>query len=312
MLATPVEAVPPGPGWQHEVKWDGMRALVEVRGSTVRVFSRTEREVTPAFPELCGPDSGITGYADLLLDGEVVVMGPDGRPSFATLAERFHLTDAAAAARMAVAAPVCLMVFDVLRAMNRPTTAMRLSDRRHLVEGLGLSGPHVRTPPVFDDGAALITATAQHRFEGVVSKRLGSTYQPGRRSGDWRKTVHRATGSFVVCGWLPERTSSRLGSVHLATPTASGGLAYRGLVGSGLAGRAGESLRAQLVALGVDNSPFTDPVPPEALRDAHWVRPELIADIEFHGVTAGERLRQPTWRGLRADLTTADLIELEG
>lgn len=312
MLATPVEAVPPGPGWQHEVKWDGMRVLVEVRDATVRVFSRTERDVTAAFPELRSPTSGIAEYADLLLDGEVVVMGPDGRPSFAALAERFHLTDEAAAARMAVSAPVCLMVFDVLRAMDRPTMAMPLSDRRQLVEGLGLTGPHVRTPPVFDDGAALIAATAQHRFEGVVSKRLGSTYQPGRRSGDWRKTVHRATGSFLVCGWLPERTSSRLGSVHLATPTADGGLAYRGLVGSGLAGRAGESLREQLRALAQDVSPFTDPLPPEALRGVHWVRPELVADVEFHGITAGDRLRQPTWRGLRADLSAADLIELEG
>lgn len=307
MLATPADTMPTGSQWCHEIKWDGMRVLAHVTGDRLRLTSRTERDVSVAFPELTGAGAGLVGYDDLLLDGEAVVLR-DGRPSFAALADRFNIADAATAHRLAAAAPVTFMAFDVLRAMGTPTTGMPWHQRRQLLDGLGLNTRWVQTPPVFDDGAHLLAATADQGLEGVVSKRRGSTYQSGRRSLDWRKTVHRRTDSFVVCGWLPEKdNTNRLGAVHLATPAPDGRLIFRGRVGSGLAGRSGEDLLDRLRPLRSPRPEFTGPVPPEATRGATWVAPDIVADVEFLGVTEGGQLRQPSWRGIRHDLTVQDL-----
>lgn len=308
MLATPADTVPAGEDWIHEVKWDGMRVLAHVSGTSVRLFSRTEREVSVAFPELVRPGSGLQGYDDLLLDGEVVILA-DGVPSFAALAERFNISDPAMAARLAATAPATYLVFDVLQAMDRPTLAMPLRQRRQLLEGLELGSRVVQTPPTFTDGAQLAEATADQGLEGVVSKRLASPYRPGRRSADWRKIVHRRTDSFLVCGWLPERDNpGALGSIYLATPSPDGPLLFRGRVGSGLAGTRGAALLPRLRELASDHSPFDQAVIGETDRGAiRWVRPELVADVEFLGVSDGGQLRQPSWRGLRSDLTTADL-----
>lgn len=312
MLAIPADTVPEGEEWIHEVKWDGMRVLAHVAGSSVRLTSRTERDVSVAFPELVSPDSGLHGYDDLLLDGEVVIMA-DGVPSFAALAERFNVSDPAMAARLAGAAPATYLVFDVLQAMHRATLTMPLRQRRQLLDGLELHNRIVQTPPTFTDGAQLAEATSAQGLEGVVSKRLSSPYRPGRRSADWRKIVHRRTDSFVICGWLPERSNPRaLGSVYLATPTPEGPLLYRGRVGSGLAGGRGESLLPRLRELSCADSPFDeDPVGETDRGTIRWVRPELVADVEFLGISEGGQLRQPSWRGIRHDLTRDDLTATE-
>ncbi|GAB3491445.1 ATP-dependent DNA ligase [Flexivirga lutea] len=312
MLATPADTVPEGEDWLHEVKWDGMRVLAHVSGASVRLTSRTERDVTVAFPELVAPDAGLHGYDDLLLDGEVVILA-DGVPSFAALAERFNVSDAAMAARLGAAAPATFLVFDVLQAMERPTLAMPLRQRRQLLEGLQLASARIQVPPTFTDGAQLAEATAAQHLEGVVSKRAGSPYRPGRRSPDWRKIVHRRTDSFVICGWLPERDNDlALGSVYLATPTPEGPLLYRGRVGSGLAGTRGVGLLTRLRELAADHSPFEQDPPVEPGRGGiRWVHPELVADVEFLGISDGGQLRQPSWRGIRADLTPAELAATE-
>lgn len=312
MLATPADTVPEGDDWLHEVKWDGMRVLAHVSGSVVRLSSRTERDITVAFPELVDPAAGLQGYDDLLVDGEVVILA-DGVPSFAALSERFNIADASMAARLAAAAPATFLVFDVLQAMHSPTLAMPLRQRRQLLDGLELATRRVQVPQTFTDGARLAEATAAQGLEGVVSKRAGSPYRPGRRSPDWRKIVHRRTDSFVVCGWLPERDNSRaLGSVYLATPTPHGPLLYRGRVGAGLAGARGAQLLEQLQGLAVDESPLDEAPSVEANRGGiRWVRPELVADVEFLGISEGGQLRQPSWRGLRVDLTTDELAATE-
>ncbi|GGB27332.1 ATP-dependent DNA ligase [Flexivirga endophytica] len=312
MLATPADTVPEGDDWLHEVKWDGMRVLAHVSGSSVRLTSRTERDISVAFPELIAADAGLQGYDDLLLDGEVVILA-DGVPSFAALAERFNVSDPAMAARLAAATPATFLVFDVLQAMNRPTLTMPLRQRRQLLEGLELGTRFVQVPPTFTDGAQLAEATAAKHLEGVVSKRAGSPYRPGRRSPDWRKIVHRRTDSFVVCGWLPERDNDLvLGSVYLATPTPEGPLLFRGRVGSGLAGTRGATLLSQLRELRSADSPFEEDPPGEPGRGAiRWVRPELVADVEFLGISDGGQLRQPSWRGIRHDLRPQDLIATE-
>ncbi|KYH46256.1 non-homologous end-joining DNA ligase [Branchiibius sp. NY16-3462-2] len=305
MLATPGNSVPVGGDWQHEVKWDGMRVLVQVDGPRVRVTSRTERDVTVAFPELSSAGSGLPGH-DILLDGEVVVLN-NGTPSFAGIAERFNVTKPADADRLAATAPVTLMTFDLLRVGGHEILTQPLRVRRELLEATGLTSAWVQVPPVFDDGELLLTATDEQGVEGIVSKRLSSPYRPGTRSPDWRKIVHRRTSSYVVGGWRPETDRAGvLGSLLIGTP-AEDGLQYVGRIGSGLAGAAGAALLPKLRALEAPTSPFNAPVPPAEARGAHWMRPELVVDIEYHTITRDGRLRQPSWRGVRADLTPQDL-----
>ncbi len=302
MLATRGTHVPTGEEWQHEVKWDGMRVLVEVRRGEARLWSRNENDATVSFPELTRIPAG-----DALLDGEVVAFA-DGAPSFAALAERMHVSRADRARALAERLPVTLVVFDVLRLGDRDVMEEPLSVRRGLLTGLDLHDDRWQTPPTYDDGRMLFDATLQQGLEGIVSKRLTSRYRPGQRSKDWLKFAHRRRDSYVVGGWRRETDSQdRLGALLVGEPTADG-LLYRGRVGSGLAGAKATLVREALAGLTRATSPFADVVPrPDALGTT-WVEPVLVVDVESLGPSAQGRLRQPSYVGVRADQTPEDLL----
>lgn len=310
MLATRGTTVPAGAGWAHEVKWDGMRVIAQVDVRGVRLTSRNENDVTVSFPELQGLASrSVTGGRGLVLDGEVVAF-TDGLPVFGALADRMHVASARRAERAAALNPVTLLVFDLLAVDGLDVTPLPLHDRRAALESLELAGSHWQVPPTYDDGQVLLEATRQQGLEGVVSKRLSSRYLPGARSEDWLKFPHRPTGSYVVGGWRPETGGSRLGAVLVGEPTAEG-LVYRGRVGSGLAGRAGERLAGRLTPLASGGPPFVDEVPRVDAEGAVWVEPALVVEVTSLGLTPQRRLRQPAYVGLRADLRPADLLDLE-
>ena len=298
MLATRGDHVPTGDGWQHEVKWDGMRVLTQ--GG--RLWSRNENDVTVSFPELTG-----LPVADALLDGEVVAFD-EGAPSFASLAERMHVSKADRAARLAERIPVTLLVFDVLRLGDRDLLDLPLAERRRILVDLDLHDDRWQTPPAYDDGPMLLDATRQQGLEGIVSKRLTSRYEPGRRSKHWLKFAHRARVSYVVGGWRLETDSShRLGAVLVGEPTADG-LLYRGRVGSGIAGKVGPMLKEALAPFARSTSPFADEVPRVDALGTQWVEPVLVVDVESLGPSSQGRLRQPAYVGTRADLTPDDLL----
>jgi bifunctional non-homologous end joining protein LigD len=305
MLASPGTVIPGGPEWAHEIKWDGMRVLADVRDGRLRLSSRNENDVTASFPEL----STLAGPGrpdDMLLDGEVVALEA-GLPSFSALAERMHVSNDRRARRLAVSRPVTFMAFDLLRLDGVDLATAPLARRRDALESISLAGPHAQVPPTYDDGLALQAATLEQGLEGVVSKRLSSRYSPGRRSPDWLKFPHRTSRSVVIGGWRLETDSvSRLGAVLVGRPTPRG-LAYLGRVGSGLAGREQERVLGALQGLGVDASPFADQVPPMDAQDTRWVRPEVVVDVQSLGLSAQGRLRQPAYRGLRPDLAPDDV-----
>lgn len=306
MLATRGRTVPSGPGWIHEVKWDGMRMLVDVREGRMRLLSRTERDVSAGFPELTGLASA---FDDLLLDGEAVAL-VDGRPSFGALAERIHVGKAARASALSVRVPVTMLVFDVLRLDGADLTGRPLEQRREVLESLGLADASWQVPPAYDDGSMLLDATREQGLEGIVSKRLSSRYHPGRRSEDWLKFAHRPTASYVVGGWRPETGTAgrRLGAVLVGVPGPYG-LSYRGRVGSGLAGRAGQMLLDLLDPLTADDCPFAEEVPAVDADGTVWVRPEVVVDVASLGHTDGGRLRQPSYQGIRRDLTPDEVTD---
>jgi bifunctional non-homologous end joining protein LigD len=305
MLATPASAIPAGDQWRHEVKWDGMRVLADVSDGAVRLWSRTERDVTVAFPEL---RAMADEYADMLIDGEIVALR-GGIPSFSAMAERWHVTDVRKANRLAEQTPVTLMAFDLLRLYGVELLSRRWEDRRSTLERLELHEARWQTPPTFIDGAVLHAATKEQGLEGIVSKRVDSPYVPGLRSPLWLKSPHRSTVSVVIGGWRPESTGTvarRLGAVLVGVPGPDG-LRFLGRVGSGLAGKVGAALLRDLEPLASSESPFSTEVPAEDAFSATWVEPVLVADVESLGLSAQGRLRQPAYKGLRSDLTPGDV-----
>jgi bifunctional non-homologous end joining protein LigD len=311
MLASRGDHVPLGPEWTHEVKWDGIRALVEVADGRVRIWSRNENDITAAWPELQA--LGALDHA-VLLDGEIVALG-NGVPSFGALADRMHLRDATRVARLAASNPVTLIAFDLLRLDGEDLCRRPLRARRALLESLGLDVPamaaEVQVPTTYDDGQALLDAAGQQGLEGIVSKRWSSAYHPGRRSRDWLKFPIRPTGSFVVGGYRHETDSDhRLGAVLVGEPTADG-LVFRGRVGSGIAGRAGQRLGDLLRPLARQTSPFATPLPRVDTLGTVWVEPEVVVDVQYLVLTTDGRLRQPAYRGVRTDLDVTDLIGRE-
>lgn len=303
MLATKGNRVPSGPEWVHEVKWDGMRVLVEVRDGRLRLWSRNEKDVTVSFPEL----QGLAALGrDVLLDGEVVAF-LDGVPTFGALADRMHVGSPRRAAALAETNPVTLLLFDVLRLDGTDLTGRPLHERRRLLEDLGAAGVRWQVPAAYDDGEMLLEATERQRLEGIVSKKRDSLYFPGRRTTDWLKHPHRKVESYVVGGWRLETDSaSRIGAVLVGEPTEHG-LLYRGRVGSGIAGKEGQRLLGVLQPFHTDVSPFADDVPKVDATGTTWVRPEVVVDIATLGLTPGKRLRQPSYRGVRRDLAPGDL-----
>jgi len=307
MLATPGTHVPAGAEWSHEVKWDGMRILADVSAGAAeaRLTSRNENVVTAGWPDVA--PSPVPGR-DLLVDGELIALNGDGLPDFRVLQERIHVRRAADVRRLAEALPVVYMVFDLLRLDGTDLTGEPLARRRALLADL-LGEGSWQVPPAYDDGAMLHAATLEQGLEGIVSKRLSSTYRPGQRSRSWQKLAHRRRDSFVVGGWRPqEGTSDRLAALLVGTPDPDGrgGLTFRGRVGSGIGGRAAAVLSEAVAGLGRPDSPFDAPVPAIDSRGTRWVDPVVVVDVDSLG-RGYDRLRQPSYRGLRTDLSAADL-----
>jgi bifunctional non-homologous end joining protein LigD len=297
MLAT-TGRLPAGPDWAYEFKWDGVRAIGEITGGGARFYARTGVEVTVAYPELA-PLAAAPGVVDAVVDGEVVVLTQQGRPSFVSLAERMHVRDRGRAARLAASLPVTYMIFDLLRLDGRDLTTVPYLDRRKALDSLALAGPHWLTPPSYADGAATSAAAEENSLEGVVAKRLGSVYRPGQRSPDWVKVKLELTGDFVVGGWRPG--ARRIGGLLVGVP-AGGALRFGGRVGGGIGAAAERSLLAVLEPLRTPHSPFLEgSVPREDARGAIWTSPRVVVEVKYGQMTPDGRMRFPRFLRLRPD-----------
>ncbi|WP_418059738.1 non-homologous end-joining DNA ligase [Pimelobacter simplex] len=303
MLATPGTHVPLGEEWCHEVKWDGVRALGFVEGGTVTLTSRNGNRITPAWPELQTPPPGVR---DLVVDGEIIALNERGVPDFRVIADRMHVRKPATVARLAASIPATYMVFDLLRLDGEDLCPLPLHERRRRLAGLDLAAAGWQVPAEYDDGPMLHDATRAQGLEGIVSKRRDSAYRPGERSHHWLKLAHRHRGSYVIGGWRPQiGTSERLAAVLVGEPTADG-LHYRGRVGSGIGPKQSRALAELLAPLTRTANPFVGEVPREDAAGTTWVEPVVVIDVDTHGV-GYERLRQPSYQGVRTDLTAEDL-----
>jgi bifunctional non-homologous end joining protein LigD len=305
MLASKGTYVPRGEDWVHEVKWDGVRALTDVRDGKLRMYSRNGNDITIAWPEL---STSPLGDRDLLVDGEIIALNEHGLPDFRMLQDRMHLRNAQTARRLSASNPATYMVFDLLRLDGEDLTGLAWEERRARLEGLGLDSSR-QVPAVYDDGQMLHDATLAQGLEGVVSKRRSSKYFPDRRTDSWLKLAHRLSASYVVGGWRPQEGSSagNLAAVLVGEMTPDG-LLYRGRVGSGIGPKAGSQLAKLLAGRDRDDSPFDDEVPKVDALGTHWVEPFLVVEVDSHATAKNQRLRQPSYRGVRADLSPEDLL----
>jgi bifunctional non-homologous end joining protein LigD len=310
MLATPGD-LPPAQSedrWSFEMKWDGVRAVVYLDGTSVRVMTRNDREVSATYPELRGLSDAVGGRA-MVLDGEIVAFDPAGRPSFGELQARMHVQHPGAALLAKV--PVCFLAFDLLHLDGASQLSTTYEGRRAALEGLALDGPSWATPPAFEgDGASALRVSEDQGLEGVIAKRRESHYHPGRRSRDWVKVKHIRMQEVVVGGWSPGegRRAGGIGSLLLGVPDDDGRLRYAGHVGTGFSVRMLDDLAATLAPMERARSPFADEVPRLQARVARWVEPRLVGEVAFSEWTRDGRMRQPVWRGLRPDKSPGEVV----
>ncbi|MDW4572992.1 ATP-dependent DNA ligase [Microbacterium sp. M3] len=294
------------PAWV-EMKWDGIRAVGVWDGERLRLFARSGNEVTHRYPELTGLDAGF-GREPCVLDGELVALEPDGRPSFPLLQLRMNLERAGDIAREARRTPVRYYLFDVLAHDGDDLAALPLRERRDVLDAVaGSTIDPIAVPPVFDDVDAALDTSEQLRLEGIVVKDPGSPYVRGGRSEAWLKVKITRTQEVVIAGIRPGKggRSSTFGSLLLGIPSPEG-LRYAGRVGSGFSDSTLATLMKKLLPLRTDDNPLVG-VPPLDARDALWVRPELVGEVEYGEFTPAGILRHPRWRGLRPDKSPADV-----
>jgi bifunctional non-homologous end joining protein LigD len=292
--------------WGYEVKWDGIRAVMFVDHGSMTLQGRNFSDFTPRYPELRELARGL-GASRIVLDGEVVALDEEGRPSFERLQQRMHLASDSAVRRRMRDIPATYVIFDLLYLDGHSTMGLAYEERRRLLRELELQGPYWRTPAHHEgDGQALLDATKELGVEGIVAKRLDSAYEPGRRSSCWLKIKNVHSQDVVIGGYTPGEGRRRTSVGALAVGYYDDGeLRYAGKVGTGFTEQTLGLLSRELSSRVRDGSPFDGRQPP---KDSIFVEPELVAHVEFREWTRSGTLRAPSFKGLRPDIDPSEVV----
>lgn len=258
--------------WAYEIKYDGYRTLAFVDDGVVRLQSTNLHDVTESYPELGDLPTGVHA-GSAIVDGELCVLDDEGRPRFELMQRH--------------ARPAVLFVFDVLRIEEHDTIGLPYEDRRRLLDQLVEPGDHWTVPSYrVGGGSELMAATGDQGLEGIMAKRLGSTYVPGKRSPNWRKIKHRRRMDMVIGGFTAGEgnRAGTFGSLLVGLP-GDDGLVFAGGVGTGFDQQRLDELSARLRSITSDTCPFAELPPPSYRRGATWVEPVLRATIEITELT---------------------------
>ena len=302
------------PGFVYEPKYDGIRALVDLRPPAgkepahVAIYSRNGNAKAHQFPAIVTALKKIAGKVKgpLLLDGEIVATDGKGRPlPFGRLQGRIHLNAATDIARAEQAQPAALIMFDLLRDDDRDIRGLSMAARRlRLQDALPVKAGGTAlvrlSEIVADDGREMLARAEREGWEGLIGKDGQSVYHSGRRSPAWRKLKLLKRDTFVVGGWTdPQNSRHHFGSLVLGVPEGRR-LRWVGNVGTGFDEKELARVAGRLDELASDTCPFADP--PRALAKAHWVRPAMMVDVQFTEMTEDRMLRHPVYVGERDDV----------
>ena len=298
MLATLVDEPFDSPEWLYEIKWDGYRALAFVEGDSLRLVSRNQNDLTADYPELAGLAAHVKART-AILDGEIVALDAEGRPSFSLMQQR-----AAGQPDRRLQPPLVYYVFDLLYLDGYSLLRVDLERRKQLLAERLATGPRLRYSEHFDDGLQLFAAARERGLEGIVAKRRAGCYLQ-KRSREWLKIKITRRQECVIGGYTDPRGSrEHFGSLILGLYDDQGRLLHVGNAGSGFSGETHAAMWRRLQQLRTDKRAFYGDV--EASRRKHWVRPELVAEIKFtewthEGRSGAIKMRAPVFQGLRFD-----------
>jgi bifunctional non-homologous end joining protein LigD len=297
MLASLDTRIPHADGWSFEVKFDGFRALAYIRGGECKLVSRNDNDLTGRFPDVAKALVKGVKSPNAVVDGEITRIDPTGKTSFSELQQG--------------SGPLVFYAFDLLELDGEPLVDLPLHERKaRLRKLLYAREQRVAYSEDFDDGDALFEVAKQQRLEGVIAKRVDSTYKSGRRTRDWLKIKTENTDEFVVTGYTrgAGRRADTFGSLALAVNEGNE-LRYVGNVGTGFDDAEIRKLLKLLKPLHRDTSPF--PVPPKMPRvrkgDVQWVEPELVAQVRYGEWTHDGHLRHPAYQGIREDKSAGEV-----
>ena len=299
MLAELGEAPFTHPDWQYEPKLDGYRILAFLDDQRVVLRSRRGLDLTQAFPRVAA-ELAQQAVSTMVLDGEIVAFGPDGRPSFNALQNRVQLKTAGEIAAADRATPCVFFCFDLLHFAGVGLRDRTYETRRRYLGQCLLPSAHVQLVHADDDGEALYRAALESGFEGIMAKRRDSRYQPGKRSSSWLKIKATQSAEFAIGGYTKGKGAREPLGALLLGYWKDGKLAYAGHVGSGFDDATLRDLRGRIDPLKTAKRPFAEAPPLNG--PATWLEPKLVAEVKFAEWTPGGALRAPVFLRLRDDV----------
>jgi bifunctional non-homologous end joining protein LigD len=308
MLCTLVAKPFDDKAWVFEPKLDGLRVIARYDGKQLSLLSRNDKPQEFQFPEIVEALRRSL-KVPAILDGEIVCLDEHGLPSFRKLQQRFHITDARTVQHRMAQFPAYIYLFDILYFEAEDVREQPLTKRKQILRRAisPWRKPLFWTEGIRGKGSELLDQICRHGGEGIVAKRLDSTYV-STRSGAWLKIKCCGRQEFVIGGWTdPQRTRVGLGALLVGYYSDDGQrLVYAGKVGTGFNNESLLDLRKQLETTATKRNPFVEGDPPEG-QQVHWVKPRLVAAIAFAEWTQHDILRQPRFEGLREDKDPKDV-----
>jgi bifunctional non-homologous end joining protein LigD len=275
------------PDWIFEIKWDGYRAIAELKGKDTLLYSRNGLSFVKAYPKVFNELSKLK--FDAVLDGEVVVFR-DGMPSFQAI-QNYKSTQNLA---------IQFIVFDCLQLKGKDLTKMKLTERKEILKDILPENDILKyCDHVEGDGIALFEQARKINLEGIIAKRSDSKYFPGKRSKEWLKIKNINVDDFKIVGWTDPKASRQYFGALLLAREIDGALVFSGEVGTGFTHELLKSLHAKLKPLEVDKCPLDVPIKGE--KGYHWVKPKYSAQIQYSEITDDGSARHPSFLGLRID-----------
>lgn len=287
-------AIPTGAGWVHQVKWDGVRMLTYYDGQEVRLFNRRQNERTDNYPELTKINKTVKATS-LILDGEVIALDAHGLPSFHEVMKRDGVRNQARVPLLVAAIPIDYMVFDLIYCNGQWVNELPFSERMELLKQWLPANERIHIVPTYEDGEALLEKIKKQHMEGIVSKRLDSTYDINRKSDHWIK-IKVTHDLIAVVGGVTYR-GAVVNALLLGLYTPGNQLVYIGHAGTGkLTGEDWLSVTNLVEKLKIEKRPFLNQ--PERSKNAKWIEPKLTVKVAFQEWTASHVLRQPSIQAL--------------